>query len=396
MSSGGSGGGVLRLMADKSITVAGQVTANGANGSNDTRGEGGGGGGSGGGILVATPDKITISGSLTTNGGGGGTGGYTGGAGGQGRIKILNSGARMVTGTVTGAQTVGLVPPLQISSSSHPNPNLIYNDDFPTLSLAWTQAFSGLQGYEYKVSQASSDPPNPANGGKLVTTETIDIPSSALRSGQNWFHVVPIDAMSNVGTVENTFSITMNTSPPSLSSTSHPNSGTWYNTGDVFYQWTMPSSDGNFKGVYYVLDHYGTTIPTSAATLVPITQKKLLLSGLANGVWVMHMVPIDQHDYLTKTAGHFIVRVGPDPGTGTILGQVVDTMGKPVANAVVTINRGLLTTYTNAMGSYNFMTQIPAGFTWEIRATSADGLMADIRMDKVDMGGMTTVNLTLK
>jgi hypothetical protein len=137
-------------------------------------------------------------------------------------------------------------------------------------------------------------------------------------------------------------------------------------------------------------------MPTSTGTFIPVTQKKLLRAGLANGVWVMHMVSVDQHDYLTKTGSHFRVQVGPDPGVGTVLGQVVDMMGKPVPNAKVTINRGLWTMTTNSMGSYNFMTQVPAGITWEIRATSADGLLADIKMDKVDKDGTTTVNLTLK
>ena len=73
----------------------------------------------------------------------------------------------------------------------------------------------------------------------------------------------------------------------------------------------------------------------------------------------------------------------------------MDGAGKPVVGAKVTINRGLFTQTTNSMGSYNFMTTIPAG-TWEIRATSADGLMADLKMDSVTKDGTTTVNLTLK
>ena len=40
---GGNGGGVLRLMARKSITLAGQVTANGASGATNASGYGGGG-----------------------------------------------------------------------------------------------------------------------------------------------------------------------------------------------------------------------------------------------------------------------------------------------------------------------------------------------------------------
>ncbi|MFO0580161.1 MAG: carboxypeptidase-like regulatory domain-containing protein [Polyangia bacterium] len=392
---GGKGGGVLRLIAGKSITIAGQVTANGAGG---TSGGGGGGGGSGGGILVATPDKIVVSGSITAAGGSGGMGStssYKGGDGGSGRVKLLNNGMRMVTGSINAVKTEGLLPPLTISSSSHPNQDLYYNDDFPAFQAAWTQAFAGLQGYYFAINNTSSRPPNPGNGGKAVAAETIMIPASDVRTGDNWFHIVPIDAMSNVGTVENTFRVRINSSPPSLSSSSHPTSSTWYSVQDVFFNWTFPYDDKNFKGIYYVLDRYGETIPNSMGTFIPVTQKQLLRMGLANGIWVLHMVPVDQRGYLTKTASHFRVQIGPDPGRGTLLGQVVDSMGKPVANAKVTVNRGLYSTTTNSMGSYNFMTTVPAG-AWEIKGSSSDGLLNDVKMDTVTKDGTTTVNLTLK
>ena len=111
---GGKGGGVLRLIAAKTITIDGQVTANGeAGGSSGSYG--GGGGGSGGGILIAAQKKVTVTGSISAAGGAGGAGSsYSGGAGGLGRIKILNSGDKTITGTINGAKTEGLIPPLSI------------------------------------------------------------------------------------------------------------------------------------------------------------------------------------------------------------------------------------------------------------------------------------------
>lgn len=402
--SGGRGGGVLRLMAEKTITIAGQVTANGSNGGSATNASySGGGGGSGGGVLLATPDKITISGSISTLGGGGGSGTQAGGNGGQGRVKLLNNGTRIVTGSVNGAKTEGLIPPLTIAASSHPSQDLYYNDDFPSFQASWNQAFTGLQGYYYAINATPSRPPNPGNGGKVSMTETINIPASDLRTGENWFHIVPIDSMSNVGTVENTYRVRINSTPPSITSSSHPSSTSWYAINDVYFQWSLPQDttemgmpvNRNFKGVYYVLDRYGETIPTSMATFSPLPKRQQLFAALANGIWVLHMVPSDQRGYLTKTAAHYRVQIGVDPGRGTLLGQVVDSMGKPVPNARVTVNRGLFNTTTNAMGSYNFMTTVPAG-TWEIKATSSDGLMNDVKMDTLLKDGTTTVNLTLK
>ena len=389
----GPGGGVLRIIAGKSITVGGQITANGSSGTYGAYGDGGSG--SGGGVLLATPDKITITGSISANGGGASSGSYPGAAGGLGRVKVLNGGTRTITGTISATVTQGLLPPTQIASSTHPNSTLVYNDGFATFTASWNQAFTGLQGYYYKVSTKPSDPPTPANGGKVVTTETVTIPAKDLVAGANYLHLVPIDATSAVGTIESTFQINLNSEPPTIASTSHPSQTTWYPNGDVFFNWTYPDEERHFKGIYYVLDHYGDTIPTSGGTLIPVAQKMLLRGGLADGLWVMHMVPIDQQNYLTKQASHYRVRVGADPGTGTILGQVVDGMGKPVPNAQVTVNRGLWSMATNTAGSYNFMTQIPAG-TWELRATSADGKLADIKTDTITKGGTTTVNFTLK
>mgnify|MGYP000867301417 FL=1 len=393
---GGKGGGVLRLIAAKTITIDGQVTANGeAGGSSGSYG--GGGGGSGGGILIAAQKKVTVTGSISAAGGAGGAGGsYAGGAGGQGRIKILNSGDKTVTGTINGAKTEGLIPPLSISSSSHPDQTLYYNDDSPGLSLAWDQAFMGRQGYYWGVNTAQSRPPTPANGGKVAATEMTTAAVSELTEGTNYFHIVPIDAMTNIGTIENIFKVNINTVPPTVSSTSHPSQGTWYPGVDVFFAWTFPQDDKNFKGIYYVLDRYGETQPAaSMATMVPSTQKQLLRAGLANGIWVMHVVPIDQRGYLTKTAQHFRVHVGSDPGKGALLGQVVDGMGKPVVGARLTVNRGLYKTTTNSSGAYNFLTTIPVGM-WEVRAVSSDGSLTETKMDSVTKVGTTTVNFTLK
>ena len=393
---GGKGGGVLRLIAAKSITVDGQVTANGeAGGSSGSYG--GGGGGSGGGILLAAQKKVTIGGSISAMGGSGGSGRYyPGGGGGQGRIKILHSGDKAIAGTISGTKTEGLIPPMSISSSSHPDQTLYYNDGSPGLSLAWDQAFMGRQGYYWSVNTSQSNPPTPANGGKVTATEAVTAAVTDLREGTNYFHIVPIDAMSSVGTIENIFRVNINTVPPTISSTSHPSSSAWYASPDVFFAWSFPQDDKNFKGVYYVLDRFGDTQPApSMATLVPSSQKQLLRAGLANGIWVMHMVPIDQRGYLTKAAQHFRINIGADPGKGALLGQVVDAMGKPVSGAKVTVNRGLFKTTTSGTGAYNFLTTIPVGM-WEVRATSSDGALTETKMDAVTKDGTTTVNFTLK
>ncbi len=391
----GHGGGMLRLIAN-TITIAGQVTANGENGSPGTGTYGGGGGGgSGGGILIAA-DQITISGAVTAGGGGGGgvvgAGAAIGGTGGGGRVKILGGATRSVTGTITGTQTAGLLPPLQITSSTHPDPTLIYNDNFPVIALSWNQAFPSRQGYYQRVDTSVINVPTPANG-QFVASEILSLLPSAVVAGSNYFHISPIDSTSTVGTIENNFRIQVNTTPPGITSSSHPSQTTWSTNSNVFYAWTFPVADNNLKGAYYVLDHYGSTVPTASDTFLPITQKQLLRSGLADGIWGFHVVSVDTRGYLTKQAGHYQVRLGADPGSGGILGHVVDNNSANVANAQVAINRGLFAGQTtNTMGNYNFGS-IPAG-VWEVTVTAA-GLKPSTQMVTVTASGSTTANFTL-
>ena len=98
---GGNGGGVLRVLAQDSITVSGSVAAGGGTGAaaGAACDQTGAGGGSGGAIYLAA-GKVTVGGLVSTRGGNGGSGGDSGGAGGGGRVRI-DTVSRAVTGTVT-------------------------------------------------------------------------------------------------------------------------------------------------------------------------------------------------------------------------------------------------------------------------------------------------------
>lgn len=78
---GGDSGGGVYLIAGQSITIAGIIRANGEGGNGGPNKAGGGGGGSGGLIGLDAP-SVSITGQLVANGGGGGEGGG-GGSGGR-------------------------------------------------------------------------------------------------------------------------------------------------------------------------------------------------------------------------------------------------------------------------------------------------------------------------
>ena len=391
---GGSGGGAIRLIASDNLTVAGFLTANGTAGGSYTMTEaGGGGGGAGGGILLAASGNITVSGNISAQGGAGGRGyygGYVGGNGAPGRVRILWGGTAMVTGSISGQRTDGLLPPATITSSSHPDQELIYNDDFDQVQMSWVSPFASRQGYYQMINTTLWQVPTPASS-KFVNTESVNYPATAVRAGANYFHITPVDAMSNVGTVENTFRIQINSQPPSLSSSSHASPTTWYDNPDVFFEWAFPVAENNVKGIYYVLDNYGDTIPTKAATFVPLPQKKILRSMVSNGIWVMHVLAMDQQGYLTKAVTHLRVNVGPNPGVGGVLGLVTDAMSKPLDGAQVTLNRGLYGQATNRSGNYN-ITNVSAG-TYELKVSK--GGKSATQMITVTKDMTTTLNISI-
>jgi hypothetical protein len=401
---GAPGGGVLRLYAS-TITIAGTVSANGANGPASSNCEYGAGGGSGGGVLLAA-DSVAISGAVSTLGGKGGqTCGSETGDGGQGRIKVLSGASSSVTGILSGVVTQGLLPPTPLTSSSHPDPTQIYNDNFPTFDFSWAQPFPSVQGY-YLLGSTSLAVPSPANA-QFSSKEFFSLAESALPGFDGpdggidagpgtgsftfYFQVAPINASSTVGTVETVYPVHVNSTPPDVTSSSHPTQTAWSSNANPFFAWTFPVADSALSATYYVFDHFGDTVPGTTATLLPVGQKSQLLSNVADGVWVFHLISQDTRGYFTKVAGSYRVNIGADPGSGSLVGQVFDASAKPVVGATVTVNRGIYSTTTNSSGTYNF-SAIPA-IGWEVSASF--GGITVTGTGSVTSGGTTTTNLTL-
>lgn len=377
------GGGTIRLIAKDTVTIAGQILAAGENGAS-----GDPFGGSGGGVQIAG-DRITVTGSISTAGGTG-----TQGASGYGRVRLLWGTTLTNTGTIIGTVTDGRRPPLQLTSSTHPDPTLVYNDDFDKLTIAHERPFLAAQGYLHTVDSSEHRPPQPA-AGTFVDHETFDVDASAFRPGDNWIHIASIDASSALSPVEMRFHVRINDQPPTASSTSHTSPTTWYTNPNPYFAWTNPQDldDQNFRRVHYVLDHFADTVPTAADTALPVAQKQLLVSNLQDGIWVLHVVSEDTMGHLTKRAAHVVVRVGDDPGSGTVFGSVFDENNQPVAGATVRVNRGLFQGTTNSAGTYS-ISGVAAG-TWEISVVYPDHT-ATAQQLTVSASGQASANFTLQ
>ena len=75
-----------------------------------------------------------------------------------------------------------LMPPMDLRSSTHPDPSLYYNDDFEIFNVAWSKPFSNLAGYFYKLNTAlpSSQSAVPSAQSVWLATESHSFDSGQL------------------------------------------------------------------------------------------------------------------------------------------------------------------------------------------------------------------------
>lgn len=166
---GGAGGGFVQLTAS-TIDVAGEVTADGANGTSvpSSSTAGSGGGGSGGTVLLQGSTVTVATGALSVTGGNGGTGSTTAMAGGNGAVGRIVIHRDQGTGTapgattapagditaysydpthrvvdkVTGASNLGALPGTLPTSGRDTRTRVIYDPDGNTIAVYEPRAFA--------------------------------------------------------------------------------------------------------------------------------------------------------------------------------------------------------------------------------------------------------------
>lgn len=80
-------------------------------------------------------------------------------------------------------------------------------------------------------------------------------------------------------------------------------------TSPVVETWTNPQADSNFTGYYTAFDKFADTVPSPVQANFT-TNKQVIPSNTADGIWVFHIVNRDTRNAITKKASHFVVYVG--------------------------------------------------------------------------------------
>ncbi|MGI6393893.1 MAG: carboxypeptidase-like regulatory domain-containing protein [bacterium] len=401
---GGKGGGAIVLYG-ANIAIEGTLSAKGGNGTSST--DGGSGGGSGGSItLFGGIVKLEASADLNAEGGDGGksnSSSYYGGAGGRGMIKILSGEKK--TGIIDPSAKIEdyratVAPPYKISSTTHPDENKWYNDGFGNILISWNRpTYLDVDAYFYKINTNTVFVPK-SGDGTYVEANVVNL-EMGWANGTNYFHLTTNDTDAASGTISNSFVINVNNAPPTITSSSHSNTDTFYDVSTVALNWTDPSGRaGSFPNYRYIWDRYANTTPSST-TGVLTDKRDLTVTGVPKGIWYLHVISIDSMGYPTKAANHFKVNVGEQPGKGNIAGNVkVNGTNDPIQGAIVKVNDGIWTTQTASNGSYSFgdnsvFSNIVYPWPkWEV-SVEAPGYKKSVQVIDVTVGETTPLNFFL-
>ena len=380
-SASGNGGGSIKLVATRTMSIMGQLLADGADGA-DVYGAGAGGGG-GGSIVLVSPG-LTISGTLSVAGGQGGVGNRpnqynsstaNGGNGAGGRVKLAYGPVYSNTGTINGAASTveSVMPPTQIGSPTHPNSNFTYNDLSQDIQFSWLEPYAGVQGYWYAFNQTADFALTPSNGTFTAAT-LVRLPANTIdQSGTWYFHIISTNASAISGTVANRFPVTIQRGEQTLSSSSHPNESNWYMNTTVTMSWTPPSglSADSYRGYWYRLDRVSNSnLLAGDEGWTYTTNRQVLLThdsagqAISDFSYHFHLVSEDTMGNLGSEAAHFRVQIGTAaPATSSFYGYVQTSGGAGIDGASVRLEPYGLTQTTDSNGYFLFTNVFEGPYT---------------------------------
>ncbi|HSD12715.1 MAG TPA: hypothetical protein VLC10_04100, partial [Patescibacteria group bacterium] len=204
---GANGGGLVRIVVTGTVTLNGDISTDGANGT--ISGANAGGGGAGGAINITAGALNGTTGTFSAKGGNGADSTNDGGGGGGGRISISHAGGSfafdasdftVTGGTVTGSATAGTKGTVYVKDTATNAVNVYHGFSFDNTNhfvSSWTVDASATNQY----CEPSAVTPSIHSSGAITLASTLNC-SSALTS-------FTADAATTL-TVANSASVTIN------------------------------------------------------------------------------------------------------------------------------------------------------------------------------------------
>jgi hypothetical protein len=356
----------LRLRATDAVTIYGAAT-----------------GGSYGEVQVTAPKiEVSSSGKITAS---------------SGTVQLLHGDDLSNQGTISAkTKQISWMPPLEITSSTHPDPERWFNDTFQSVQISWTKPYPEAKGYWYLLDDKSTTQVTPFNG-TFTSGHAVTYPSSTITKPGAWyFHIVTVHKNDDAGTVGNQFSFRINAKAHTVASSTHPSQSTWYSDPSkktVTFTWSAPSGvpAGSFKGIWYRMDNAKNTETPASAGLAGwtfTTNKQVLLQKdhlgalFKDWAYYFHVVSEDTLGNLGKAVATYLVQIGAEPPKMNFFGYVTDASSAAKLSGVTVFLEpyGLsATTDTNGYFIFNSAYEGPYALTAEKTGYKTVGLQVDIK-----------------
>jgi predicted RNase H-like HicB family nuclease len=199
------------------------------------------------------------------------------------------------------------LPPSKVTSSTHPDPEKWVANPTPVIAWDVPKDLSGVLGFYVKADHHPDTVPGPGRGD-FIRENRITL--GPLEDDVWYVHIATKDSVGNEGTHASHYPIRIDTKAqaPALSSTTHPDGGTWYSNKKAEIILLPPHELSGVDGFYYVINQEPQTLPTPEDARW--TKKaKITADHLKDGIWYVHVRTKDRADNLSPQASHFKVCV---------------------------------------------------------------------------------------
>jgi hypothetical protein len=175
--------------------------------------------------------------------------------------------------------------------------------------------------------------------------------------------------------------------PTTITSSTHSDPSIWYTNGQPQFNWTIPVDVNGIAGYYYILDHNPSTVPTSSTGTYTTTNGTQPSTALADGIWYLHVVPVDLAGNVGTDAAHYQVNIdGTNPsisiltpihmapvGTQFDLNWTITETGSGYSYADIYVNGTLYTTVTSPITNVTITHLIPGSIPLNVTVYDVSG-----------------------
>ena len=225
---------------------------------------------------------------------------------------------------------------------------------------------TGIAGYYYVLDQSPNTRPDPETA---TFTDGRRAELTDLASGIWYFHLLAKDKAGNVSPEPARYRLKIDREKPSapqITSTSHPDSRTWYSANRVQAKLTAAPKISGVDSFYVVFDRSPETQPAPNEAQ-RVTEPEMILKASEPGVWYLHAVVKDKAGNFSEPT-HFRVQTA----AGEMPPPVVSSPTHPREDEAVNHHDPLFTWEDRHDGSFT-----PEGYVYKLSHQENDYLTAE-------------------